>query len=247
MGRAGHRSIRRWVLGCAVAEAVGLTAAASAATGVAALADRPGVLGGVTVALALVVAGGLVEGLALGTVQGGLLAERWPGLRRGVFVVVTTLVAGLGWAVGSAPGVLAVDDGGPEPALWLVLAGAAGIGLVMGPVLGGAQALVLRAAVQHARRWVLANTVAWPPVMVVIFLGATRPEADWSAAAVVVTGTLTGLVAGAVLGLLTAPWLARLDRPSDRGEAVPVASEDQHARSPSGPVPEAVGRKSERA
>ncbi len=93
-----------------------------------------------------------------------------------------------------------------------VLAGGAAIGLVMGPLLGGAQALVLRAVVRYPWRWVLANTVAWPLVMVVIFYGATRPGADWSASAVVLLGAGTGAAAaGAVLGFLTWWWLPAVD------------------------------------
>jgi len=138
-----------------------MTAAASAAKGVQALSDQQGLLGGAAVALALVVAGGLVEGLALGRAQGNLLAARWSGLRRGSYVGTTLVVAGLGWAAGSAPGVLSGDDRGTEPPLALMLAGAAAIGLVMGPVLGAAQAWVLRGAVPHPWRWVAANTVAW--------------------------------------------------------------------------------------
>lgn len=207
----GETSIRGWVLACAAAELVGMTAAASAAKGVQALTDRPGLLGSTAVALALVVAGGLVEGVALGTAQGTLLSQRWPALRRGAFVAVTVVAAGLGWAAGSAPGVLSGDDTGTEPPLALMLAGAAGIGLMMGPLLGAAQAWVLRGAVPHAWRWVAANAVAWPPVMMVIFFGASRPESDWSVPAVVGIGALTGAVAGAVLGGLTGLWLSSLD------------------------------------
>lgn len=77
----------------------------------------------------------------------------------------------------------------------------------MGPVLGGAQALTLRGAAAAPARWVLANTLAWPPAMVVIFIGATAPGASWSTPAVTLTGAVTGAVAGTVLGVLTAPWL----------------------------------------
>lgn len=210
-GTAGTTSIRRWILACAAAELVGMTAAASAAKSVQALSDRPGILGSAALALGLVVAGGLVEGTALGTAQGVLLSERWPALRRGVFIGVTVVAAGLGWAAGSAPGVLAAEDTGTEPPLALMLAGAAGIGLVMGPLLGAAQAWVLRDAVPHPWRWVAANAVAWPPVMVVIFYGASRPESEWSVLAVVGTGVLTGVAAGAVLGFLTGLWLPSLD------------------------------------
>ena len=133
-----------------------------------------------------------------------------PDLNLARFFLATLLVAGLGWAAASAPAVLSSDSGGSQPPQGLVLLGAAGLGLVMGPVLGGAQALALRGAVRHPWRWVGANTAAWPFVMVVIFLGATAPAESWSTASVVALGALTGLVAGAVLGALTWPFLESL-------------------------------------
>jgi hypothetical protein len=191
-----------WVLACAVAEAIGMTASAVAAR----VADGPD--WPVVAALGVVVAGGLVEGTALGWAQSGVLARRLPGLRRGRYLAATVLVAGVGWAAASAPGVLGEDTPGDAgPPLLLVLLGAAGLGLVMGPVLGGAQALALRGAAQRPGRWVLANTVAWPPAMAVIFLGASSPGASWSTLEVGLLGTATGLVAGTVLGLLTRPFL----------------------------------------
>jgi hypothetical protein len=189
-----------------------MIAAASAAKGVQALSDHPGFLGGPGVALTLVVAGGLVEGSAIGLLQGGLLAERWPRLRRRTYVAITLVVAGLGWAAGSVPGVLSGDEAGSQPPLLLMLAGAAAIGLAMGPLLGAAQAWALRGTVPHPWRWVAANTVAWPPVMMVIFFGASRPESGWSVPAVVATGAVTGVVAGTVLGwVVTGQWLSSLD------------------------------------
>ena len=185
---------------CALAETLGMAAAAAAARGADTLAAPLAALG-------VVVAGGLVEGTALGLGQAWVLTSRLPRLRRRTYLAATVLVAGLGWAAASAPAVLSTDDSGAPPPLLLVLLGAAGIGLVMGPVLGGAQALALRGAARAPGRWVLANTLAWPPAMVVIFVGATTPSPSWSTAAVVLLGALTGTVAGTVLGLVTRPFL----------------------------------------
>lgn len=193
----------RWVLACVAAEAVGMTAAASAAR----LADAlRGEGGGPLAVLAVVVAGGLVEGAALGGLQGAVLrplvgrvaARRW--------AVVTFVVAGVGWAAASAPSAYAAEDtSGTAPPLWLVLAGAAALGATMGLLLGLGQAAALRAEVARPWRWVRVSALAWTPTMVVIFTGATLPAADWPAIVVVPLGTVTGLVAGAVLGLLSAP------------------------------------------
>lgn len=203
-------SVARWVALCAAAEAVGMSAAAAASRAGHTLADRPGPWGGAGVALAVVVAAGLVEGAALGSVQAWSLGRWLSSLQRGRYALVTLAVAGLGWAGASAPAVLSGDGGGSGPPLPLVLAGAAGLGLVMGPVLGSAQAVVLRGATSHPWRWIGANTVAWPPAMVLIFLGATAPEEDWPVARLLLDGALTGLVAGAVLGAVLGRFLPTL-------------------------------------
>jgi len=201
------------VLACAAAETIGMTAAATAARIGQDLIDHHGDSAR-WLALVVVVIGGLVEGVALGALQGRVLASRWPGLRRLVYVLVTVAVAGVGWAGASAPGVLAGDDdAGAGPPLGLIVLGALGIGVVMGPVLGAAQALVLRTTVPHPWRWVVANTAAWPPVMAVIFVGASTAGAGWPAPVVLAYGGITGVLAGAVLGLVSGVWLEALDGP----------------------------------
>lgn len=169
-------------------------------------------------AFSLVVLGGLVEGTALGVAQSTALRSRLDG-RRTAWTIATVLVAGLGWAAGAAPSTLADPDGSP-PALRLVLVGALGIGLVAGPALGVAQALVWRGLVRHPWRWVAANTVAWSVAMPVIFVGASTAGAGWPWWVVVGYAAATGLVAGAALGVLTGAWLPALDGPPLRHRAV---------------------------
>lgn len=212
--------IGSWVLACAAAEAIGMTAAAGSARVGQDLVDRgePRML-----ALALVIAGGLVEGLALGLLQGGALRARWPRLRAGTFLAATLAVAGLGWAVASAPSVLGSNDGAAGPPLPLILAGGFGIGVAMGPLLGAAQVLGLRGAVAHPWRWVWANTAAWPFAMAVIFAGASTAGASWPLAAVIGYGTLTGAAAGAVLGLISGRWLEGRRGPDAPAGGIPAS------------------------
>lgn len=212
---AGRSLARRWVVACLLAEAIGMTASAAAARGANALVegDLPR---GVLLGFLLVVGGGLVEGTALGVLQARALADRLGRTGRRAWILVTLLLAGLGWAAGSAPSTLAGDDpGAVEPPLAAVLLGAAGIGLVMGALLGGAQAWVLaRHAVRpaaHPGRWVLGSALGWTAAMAVIFGGATTAGADWAWPAVAGYGTLTGALAGLLLGLVTLPFLSRLD------------------------------------
>jgi len=217
--------IRRWLLACTAAEAVGMTAAAAAARGATDLEGRaPAMLG-----LALVVLGGLLEGAALGTFQSWALADLLGRRGRARWLVGTVLVAGLGWAAASAPATLssaASGDAGPasgngsEPPLLLVLVGAALLGAVMGAVLGAVQSWALRGRVRHPRRWVVGSVASWGAAMPVIFLGATVVPAAWPAGTVVVVGTATGLVAGLVLGAVGAAFLLTLDGPSLRHRLV---------------------------
>ncbi len=204
---AGPPRLSTWTAAIAVAEAVGLSSAAAASRAAGSWSAEPGLRGGVGLTLLLVVGAGLAEGLALGSAQGWVLGRWLPRLRRARFVVVTMLVAGLGWAAGAAPALLGPDqrDAG-SPSVPLLVLGAIGVGVVMGSALGLAQAWALRPAVRHVAAWMVASTLAWPVVMVVIFVGASLPGQDWAWSAVIATGAATGALAGGVLGLAT--WWA---------------------------------------
>lgn len=193
---------RAWTGACVLAETVGMTAAASAAVLARHLDDS---VRGHLLGLTLVVAGGLVEGLALGWFQSHVLRNVL-GARRRLWVLGTLLVAGLGWAAASVPSVFATDGSSATPSLWLVLPGAAILGAAMGAVLGAAQGAALRPLVSHPWRWMGISAIAWAPAMAVIFLGATLPAPEWPGAVVILMGPPTGAAAGYVLGRLSG-WL----------------------------------------
>lgn len=102
-----------------------------------------------------------------------------------------------------------VDGAGVRGSVGLDLLLVVGAGLVEGLALGSAQAWNLRRWLPRLRRarfvaaTVLVARLAWPPVMVTIFAGASLPGEDWSPAAVVGVGAATGAVAGGLLGLTT--------------------------------------------
>lgn len=181
---------------------------------------------GPAVGLAVVVCGGLVEGVALGHLQSAALARRYPRLARRRYLVATVVVTGLGWAAASAPAALSGDGSGASPSWPVVVVGAAGLGLVMGLVLGAAQSLALRGAVQHPWRWVGVSAAGWVPAMVVVFAGATLPSAGWSPGWILLLGPLTGAAAGGVLGLVTAPLTGRLGGSLPDGAAELLGSDE---------------------
>jgi hypothetical protein len=148
-----------------------------------------------------------------------LAARLGPGRRRG-WLVVTVLVAGIGWAAGSAPATVRDAPGGAAPALSLVVLGAAALGLVMGAVLGLAQGAVLRGRVRHPWRWVTASALGWSLAMAVIFVGATTAGPSWSWPALVAYGAVTGALDGAAMGAVTGVWLDALDGPPLRHRLV---------------------------
>jgi hypothetical protein len=204
-------SLIRWTALCAIAEAIGMTAAATAAKTSQALIGQPVNNGEVLLALSIAVGGGLVEGVALGGLQAAGMGRLLPGLNRPQWVLVTTAVAGVGWAGASAVAGGSGQDDGAAPALLFILCAAIVLGAVMGALLGAVQASVLRGQVRHPWRWVGANMAAWAPAMAVIFFGAGVPGADWPALTVVPLAAITGLAAGAALGLVSGWFLPTLD------------------------------------
>jgi hypothetical protein len=99
-----------------------------------------------------------------------------------------------------------------EPAQWIVLLLAAGMGAVGGAVLSFAQWLAMRRNVRGAGTWIPANMLAWFFGMPVIFWGidlAFKMSALWQSI-LVLAGTL--FVAGAVVGGIHGLFLVRLAR-----------------------------------
>lgn len=210
-----------WLRACTLAEAVGITAAAGAARVATWVTETRHASPGW--ALVVVVAGGLVEGAALGVLQARALRGRVGASAARRWALATVLVAGLSWAGASAPATLSGDSAGTSPPLWLVLGGAAMLGALTGAVLGDTQATAVRVASPARARWVRSSTLGWAAAMPVIFLGASLPDASWPSLPVVALGTATGTVAGAVLGLLTRDGAARLTPLPVRGPKVPPA------------------------
>jgi hypothetical protein len=92
-----------------------------------------------------------------------------------------------------------------EPAQWLVLLLAAGLGAVGGAVLSFPQWITMRGRVQGASIWIPANMLAWMVGMPIIFWGidAIQKLGDLSSVILCmgVILLLTGMVVGAIHGI----------------------------------------------
>ena len=134
--------------------------------------------------------------------------------------MATGVGAFLAWLLGMVPSTvlsLGAGSGGAssaptEPSNMVVLGLAFLMGLVLEPVLGFAQWLVLRRYVSYVALWMPANALAWAFGMAVIFAGIDPAiSGGFGLLSVVILG-LTLACAGAVVGAihgLALVWLLR--------------------------------------
>jgi hypothetical protein len=211
---------RKWILANGWSEAAGLGTTFVLGRLVAPSLER---LTGVAVilagALAAVVLGALLEGVLVGFAQERVLRRRLAELPPWSWVMATAAGAGLAWLLGMLPSTfiaLSSDtSAGPPPTPpgpLLQYALAAAMGLVVGPILGAVQSLVLRRFVQRPWRWLGANGLAWAVGMPLIFLG--MDFVPWTAGAVAVVASLYGVcaVSGLVVGAIHGGVLVQLVR-----------------------------------
>lgn len=215
--RGGWALWLRWVLANAVGELIGLGAAAVLGVLLAQAVEATfGAFAGLALAGVFILLG-TFEGVVVGVAQWLVLRRPFPALRWQAWLLASAVGAFVAWTLGMLPSTLmgaATGDGGPPaPDIDgpLMYALAAGMGAVLGPVLGVPQWLVLRRHAPRAGWWVLANVVAWAAGMPVVFIGAGAAPSG-GLLGIVVTGLLTATAAGAVVGALhglVLVWLAR--------------------------------------
>jgi hypothetical protein len=214
---------RRWVVANSWAEVTGLGVSGAAA--VLLLPRREGAA--VTVvgsALLVVLIAGLTEGGIVGWAQSRVLRTPLPDLTARRWVGATVIGALAAWTLGMLPStIIGMADVGSaemsatEPPLVLQLVFAIALGLVAGPILGGAQAWVLRDHVARAWRWLPANAAAWAVGMPLVFLVAGGVPATWHPVVIVSVVALTLALVGAAVGAVHGAVLVRMlaDPPPD--------------------------------
>ncbi len=153
------------------------------------------------------VLGTLLEGIVVGAAQELVIAREFRGLRLGDWTKATAIGAGLAWLLGMIPSSIAALSGASasgapagEPSALAQYGLAALLGLVLGPVLGIAQWVVLRRVVDKAGHWLWANALAWAAGMPVIFIGMDWSPWDGTFPLLAVSIYLTCFVTGCVVG-----------------------------------------------
>ena len=218
MGRSDL--LRRWVLANTAGEVLGLGGTGLLGWLLVGRGGEPTAVAGVLLAFAVAVLSGVVEATVVGLLQHRAVQPWLPTLSRRSWWWATLWGAlaayVLGWLPSTVVGLMSAEDGGQpaaEPPQWVVLLGAAGLGVVAGAVLAFAQALVLRHHVERAWRWLPANMLAWLVGMPVVFLGidlAMRTGTTGGAVAVLLA---TLALTGAVVGVTNGSFLVRMVPP----------------------------------
>jgi hypothetical protein len=181
----------KWVLACALAEALGIAVVATTYSAV----DR-GVL---APAAPWILGAGAWEGLCLGAAQASIL--RTLGVRPGIWIALTVLAAAAGYGlslVGGAGGAA----GASAPPLGVLLGFGAVLGAVMGVLMGAIQWVGARGKLK-VFNWIGANALGWAPAMTAIMLAATSAPGSWPLYCIALTGAGIGAIAGILVGAAT--------------------------------------------
>jgi hypothetical protein len=202
----------RWVAANAFGEmfGLGLTFAVGVAV-ISRLGNQQSVLA-ISLTLLVAVASGAIEATLVGLAQWWAMHPWFPMISRTSWWLATLIGALLAYVLGYLPSTLMslgeqasqTQSPAAEPAQWMVLLLAAGLGVVGGAVLSFAQWLTMRHTVKGASIWIPANMLAWLVGMPLIFWGIDVSQKlgglFWIIMFMAVVLLLTGLVVGAIHG-----------------------------------------------
>lgn len=206
----------RWVAANALAEMIGL--GASLLLWGIFVFGLEGRIGPLFAALIVVVGSTAIEGSAVGLAQWSVLRQRLPTLTWQSWLVATATGALIAWTLGMVPSTVfsmsaaATAEPPPEMSDLLIYSLAAGMGFVLGAILGAPQWWVLRRHLPGAGWWIPANMLAWAVGMPAVFLGMSLAPAAGVTVAFVLTLLGVLAVAGAFVGAIHGAvlvWLLR--------------------------------------
>lgn len=207
----------RWILANAFGEVFGLGLTFVITGLVFSKLDSQQTIISILLSFVFAVLSGAVEATIVGLAQWWAMHPWFSSISRFTWWRGTLIGALIAYVLGYLPSTLmsmgeAASQSAPaeEPAQWIVLLLAAGMGVVGGVVLSFAQWLVLRGKVKGAGIWIPANMLAWAFGMPVIFWGvdmAFKMAAIWQSV-LVMAGSL--FITGAVVGAVHGAFLVRL-------------------------------------
>jgi magnesium-transporting ATPase (P-type) len=212
-----NKLFQRWTLANALAELLGLGLTFVITGLVFSRLDDQGTILSILLSFFFAVLSGAVEASFVGLAQWWAMNPWFPMVSRTSWWRGTLIGAMIAYVLGYLPSTLmsmGEATGGPatveEPAQWVVLLLAAGMGAVGGAVLSFAQWLELRGKVEKAGVWIPANMLAWAFGMPVIFWGvdmAFKMAGIWGSVSVM-AGSL--LVAGGIVGAVHGAFLVKM-------------------------------------
>jgi hypothetical protein len=217
MGYQSRRQIWiNWVWANAWAELLGLGATFLLGYGLFAYLEEPQTPLAVLGFVLLMTSTGIVEGTIVGWFQWIIVRRLFEKISFKHWWLATLIGALAAWFLGSLPSSLmgmGAEEAGStpmEPPLALMLLLAAGMGLVLGVILGLPQWRVLQKYVKRAWTWLLANSLAWGVGMALIFAGIDLAQRGSSIAVTVLIMVLTLFITGAMVGAIHGLFLVRL-------------------------------------
>jgi hypothetical protein len=166
----------------------------------------------ILISFLVAVASGVIEATLVGLAQWWAMHPWFPMIQRTSWWLATLIGALLAYGMGYLPSTLMSlgeqttqsQASVAEPAQWIVLLLAAGLGAAGGAVLSFAQWLIMRKKVARASLWIPANILAWLVGMPIIFWGIDTAQRLSGSVSVIlfIAGVLllTGLVVGAIHG-----------------------------------------------
>ena len=212
-----YKLFQRWTLANALAEFFGL-GLTFLLTGFAfSKLDSQGTVTSIILSFVFAVLSGAVEATIVGLAQWWAMNPWFEKLTRFGWWRATFIGALVAYVLGYLPSTLmsmgeATSQSAPmeEPAQWIVLLLASGMGAVGGVVLSFAQWLELKKQVDGAGIWIPANMLAWAAGMPVIFWGVDKAFNVASIWQSVLVMAMSLLVAGAVVGAIHGAFLVKL-------------------------------------
>jgi magnesium-transporting ATPase (P-type) len=212
-----NKLFQRWTLANALAELLGLGLTFVITGLVFSRLDDQGTILSILLSFFFAVLSGAVEASFVGLAQWWAMNPWFPMVSRTSWWRGTLIGAMIAYVLGYLPSTLmsmGEATGGPatveEPAQWVVLLLAAGMGAVGGAVLSFAQWLELRGKVEKAGVWIPANMLAWAFGMPVIFWGvdmAFKMAGIWGSVSVMAGSRL---VAGGIVGAVHGAFLVKM-------------------------------------